>query len=92
MVKFIAEVSSNHNNDLERSLLFIEEAAKSKCDAVKFQKRTPELCVPLDQRNVMRETPWGQMTYMDYRYKVEFDEKQYLLPSLKPDPIHQFRA
>ena len=55
----------------------IEMSAHAGCDAVKFQKRTPELCVPMDQRNIIRETPWGQMTYMDYRYKVEFDESQY---------------
>ena len=54
-------------------------SAEAGCNAVKFQKRTPELCVPIEQRNVMRETPWGEMTYMDYRYRVEFDENQYSL-------------
>ena len=52
----------------------IDAAVHSGVDAVKFQKRTPELCVPPDQRNHMRETPWGYITYLDYRYKVEFDE------------------
>jgi N-acetylneuraminate synthase len=46
-------------------------------DAVKFQKRTPELCVPPEQRGQMRETPWGYITYLDYRYKVEFGEAEY---------------
>ena len=73
----IAEIGINHNGDLEVAKQLIQMSAEAGCDAVKFQKRTPELCVPLVQRNVMRETPWGQMTYMDYRYKVEFDEKQY---------------
>ena len=73
----IAEIGINHNGDFEMAKQLIQMSAEAGCDAVKFQKRTPELCVPLDQRNVMRETPWGQMTYMDYRYKVEFDEKQY---------------
>ena len=73
----IAEIGINHNGDLEVAKQLIKMSAEAGCDAVKFQKRTPELCVPVDQRNVMRETPWGQMTYMDYRYKVEFDEKQY---------------
>ena len=73
----IAEIGINHNGDFEIAKQLIQMSAEAGCDAVKFQKRTPELCVPLDQRNVMRETPWGQMTYMDYRYKVEFDEKQY---------------
>ena len=73
----IAEIGINHNGDLGVAKQLIQMSAEAGCDAVKFQKRTPELCVPQDQRNVMRETPWGQMTYMDYRYKVEFDEKQY---------------
>ena len=73
----IAEIGINHNGDLEIAKQLIQKSAEAGCDAVKFQKRTPELCVPLDQRNVLRETPWGQMTYMDYRYKVEFDENQY---------------
>ena len=73
----IAEIGINHNGDLDVAKQLIQRSAEAGCDAVKFQKRTPELCVPLDQRDVMRDTPWGQMTYMDYRYKVEFDEKQY---------------
>lgn len=73
----IAEIGINHNGDIDIAKQLIKMSAEAGCDAVKFQKRTPELCVPLDQRNVMRETPWGQMTYMDYRYKVEFDQKHY---------------
>lgn len=34
---FIAEVSSNHHQDLERCLTFIDRAAEIGCDAVKFQ-------------------------------------------------------
>ncbi len=37
MVKFIAEVSSNHGSDLERSIKFIRSAASVGCSAVKFQ-------------------------------------------------------
>jgi N-acetylneuraminate synthase len=37
MVKFISEVSSNHDQNLERSFRFIESSAKAGCDAVKFQ-------------------------------------------------------
>lgn len=73
----IAEIGINHNGDLDVAKQLIQMSVEAGCDAVKFQKRTPELCVPLDQRDVMRETPWGQMTYMDYRHKVEFNEKQY---------------
>lgn len=35
--KFIAEVSSNHNRDLNRALKFVDAAAELGCDAVKFQ-------------------------------------------------------
>jgi N-acetylneuraminate synthase len=73
----IAEIGINHNGDLNIAKNLIRMSAEHGCDAVKFQKRTPELCVPLAQRDIMRDTPWGRMTYMDYRYKIEFDEKQY---------------
>ncbi len=36
-VKFVAEVSSNHNRDIDRCLKFIETAKTIGCDAVKFQ-------------------------------------------------------
>ena len=75
----IAEIGINHNGDIEIAKQLIEMSAEAGCNAVKFQKRTPELCVPIEQRNVMRDTPWGEMTYMDYRYKVEFDANQYAM-------------
>jgi len=76
-VYVIAEIGINHNGSLEVAKKLIEGAAQAGCDAVKFQKRTPELCVPMDQRQIERDTPWGRMTYMDYRYKVEFGFDEY---------------
>ena len=73
----IAEIGINHNGDLGVAKKLIDVAVLSGCDAVKFQKRTPELCVPPEQRNLTRETPWGIMTYLEYRYRVEFGEKEY---------------
>lgn len=73
----IAEIGLNHNGDIEIAKKLIDAATLAGCDAVKFQKRTPELCVPVEQRDMMRETPWGAMTYMEYRYRVEFGEKEY---------------
>ncbi len=73
----IAEIGLNHNGDIDVAKKLINAAVLAGCDAVKFQKRTPELCVPKEQRDVMRETPWGLMTYMEYRYRVEFGEKEY---------------
>jgi N-acetylneuraminate synthase len=76
-VYVIAEIGINHNGSLEVAKKLIDGAAQAGCDAVKFQKRTPELCVPMDQRLIERDTPWGRMTYMDYRYKVEFGFDEY---------------
>jgi N-acetylneuraminate synthase len=73
----IAEIGINHNGSLDIAKHLIREAADAGCNAVKFQKRTPELCVPREQRNQKRDTPWGRITYMDYRYKVEFGEAEY---------------
>lgn len=73
----IAEIGLNHNGDINLAKKLIDAACLAGCNAVKFQKRTPELCVPPDQRDVMRETPWGIMTYMEYRYRVEFGEEEY---------------
>jgi N-acetylneuraminate synthase len=73
----IAEIGLNHNGSVEIAKQLIDIAAEAGCDAVKFQKRTPEICVPMDQRLIERETPWGRMTYMDYRYRVEFEIEEY---------------
>ena len=73
----IAEIGINHNGDLDIARKMIEAAVHSGADAVKFQKRTPEVCTPLEQQKQMRETPWGYMTYLEYRYKVEFGLEQY---------------
>ncbi len=76
-VYIIAEAGINHNGDLEMAKQLIQAAKHAGVDAIKFQKRTPELCVPPEQRGQMRETPWGYITYLDYRYKVEFGAEEY---------------
>ena len=76
-VYVIAEIGINHNGSLELAKKLIDVAFLSGCDAVKFQKRTPEKCVPLDQWNIERDTPWGRMTYINYRHKMEFWKEQY---------------
>ena len=73
----IAEIGINHNGDLEIAKKLIDAAAVAGCDAVKFQKRTPELCVPPEQRDVMRETPWGLINYLEYRHRIEFGQEEY---------------
>lgn len=73
----IAEIGINHNGSLDVAKKLIDEAVAAKADAVKFQKRTPEICVPKSQWNVMRDTPWGMMTYIDYKRKTEFGAAEY---------------
>lgn len=73
----IAEIGINHNGDLGIAKKLITAAAVAGCDAVKFQKRTPELCVPPEQRALLRETPWGVMTYLDYKHRIEFGHEDY---------------
>ncbi len=73
----VAEIGINHNGSLDIAKLMIDSAVDSGVDAVKFQKRTPELCVHPEQRDQMRETPWGYIPYIEYRHKVELDEEAY---------------
>ncbi|MDB1087063.1 N-acetylneuraminate synthase family protein [Streptomyces sp. ACA25] len=76
-VYITGEIGINHNGDLENAFALIDAAVEAGCDAVKFQKRTPEICTPRDQWDIERDTPWGRMTYIDYRHRVEFDEEGY---------------
>jgi N-acetylneuraminate synthase len=73
----IAEIGINHNGDLDIAKKLIDVASLSGCDAVKFQKRNPDVCVPEHQKSVMRDTPWGEMTYLDYKKLVEFEKPEY---------------
>ena len=70
-VYIIAEIGINHNGSLKKAMKLVKSARNAGCDCVKFQKRTPELCVPKDQWNIERDTPWGRMSYIEYRHKVE---------------------
>ncbi len=76
-IYFVAEIGINHNGDIDIAKQMIDIAVRYGVDAVKFQKRTPELCVPPEQRGQMRDTPWGYISYLDYRYKVEFGQEEY---------------
>ena len=73
----IAEIGINHNGSLDLAKQLIAEAVRAGCDAVKFQKRTPELCVPKDQWDKERDTPWGRMSYIDYKRRTEFGQEEY---------------
>ena len=73
----IGEVGINHNGDLDVAKKLIDVAALAGAQAVKFQKRTPHISTPEDMKSTRRETPWGEMSYLDYRYRVEFERDQY---------------
>jgi N-acetylneuraminate synthase len=73
----VAEIGINHNGDVELAKSLMTSAARAGCDAVKFQKRTPLLAVPDSQRLVPRDTPWGTMSYLEYKEKIEFGELEY---------------
>lgn len=77
-VYVIAEIGLNHNGDVEIAKQLIDVAADAGAQAVKFQKRTPEISTPEHMKSMLRETPWGTMTYLDYRYRVEFSREQYV--------------
>lgn len=74
--KIIAEIGINHNGsvDICKSLILTAKAAG--CQYVKIQKRTPELCIPEHQKNKIRPTPWGNISYLEYKQKIELDETE----------------
>lgn len=76
-VFFIAEIGINHNGDLNIAKKLVDIAVERGCDAVKFQKRVPEIAVPEHHKNKLRETPWGELTYLDYKKKIEFGEEEF---------------
>jgi N-acetylneuraminate synthase len=76
-VYMIAEIGLNHNGSVEIAKRLIDAAFACNWHCVKFQKRTPEICVPEHQKGVLRDTPWGRITYLEYRHKIEFEMKEY---------------
>ncbi len=76
-VYVIAEIGLNHNGSVEIAKQLIDVAVEAGAQAVKFQKRTPDISTPEHMKSTPRETPWGTMTYLEYRYRVEFEQEQY---------------
>ena len=73
----IAEIGINHNGDMQIAKKLIDAANACNWNAVKFQKREPDIAVPEHQKSVMRDTPWGRITYLDYKKKIEFGKEEY---------------
>ena len=85
----IAEIGINHNGDLRIARKLIDAANACLWDCVKFQKREPDVAVPEEQKKVIRDTPWGRITYLEYKKKIEFgkDEYDYIDRYCKDKPI-----
>ena len=76
-VKIIAEIGINHNGNIDVAKKLIDVASIAGCDFVKFQKRNPESCVPEEQKDKIKVTFWGKMTYLEYKNRIEFGKKEY---------------
>ena len=76
MVKIISEIGINHNGSIElcKELIMLSKVAGA--DYVKIQKRNPDVCVPEHQKSKRRQTPWGEMSYLEYKHRLEFSEEQ----------------
>jgi len=73
----IAEIGINHNADMQIAKKLIDAAFGCSWDCVKFQKKNPDLSVPEHQKSQPKDTPWGKMTYLEYKKKFEFGKKEY---------------
>lgn len=73
----IAEGGINHNGSVEVACRIVEMASRAGAHAVKFQKRDPEVCVPSDVRDKVRATPWGDMTYLEYKKRIELSPDEF---------------
>ena len=73
----IAEIGINHNGELQLAKRLIDAVFACSWDCAKFQKKNPDKCVPEHQKNLPKDTPWGTMTYLQYKYRIEFGKKDY---------------
>jgi N-acetylneuraminate synthase len=80
---FIGEIGINHNGDLGIAKKLIDAVNACDWNCAKFQKRNPDKAVPEQQKNAPRDTPWGRMTYLEYKYRLEFAKTEY-------DEIHRY--
>ena len=74
---FIGEIGINHNGDIQIAKKLLDAVHACEWDCGKFQKRNPNISVPKKQKRIKRDTPWGKMTYIDYKHKIEFGNKDY---------------
>lgn len=73
----IAEIGINHNGSIQLAKKLIDLAKNYGFDAVKFQKRNPDVSTPEYLKETIRSTPWGEITYLKYKKKIEFGYKEF---------------
>lgn len=73
----VGEIGINHNGDMQIVKRLIDSAFACGWNCVKFQKRVPELAVPEKQKGIIRTTPWGEMTYLEYKKRIELSKEQF---------------
>jgi sialic acid synthase SpsE len=86
-VDFIAEVSSNHNQDIERSKKFIDKAKDSGCTGVKFQLfKIEDLFSPevLNEREELRKRKKWELSENFIPILADYSHKKGLLFSCTP--------
>jgi N-acetylneuraminate synthase len=76
MTYVVAEIGINHNGDIDLAMEMIRAAKACGCDAVKFQKRTIDVCYTQEFLDSPRESPWGT-TQRDQKQHLEFDDDQF---------------
>lgn len=76
MSKIISEIGINHNGSMElcKELIMLSKVAGA--NYAKIQKRNPDVCVPEAQKSKRKNTPWGEMSYLEYKHRIEFSEEQ----------------
>lgn len=76
-ITVVAEIGINHSGSIETAKRLIDAAKAAGADYVKFQKRTPRVAVPRSEWAKVRETPWGVMSYIEYKERIEFGADEY---------------
>ena len=73
----VSELSVNHQGSLVTAIEMIKKSKMAGCDFVKTQTRTVSLSVPENEWNDIRDTPFGEMSKLDYRKRMELSDIDY---------------